>query len=71
MKSKRATKGTTTRIFRIAPATKANTHDFPIINFARQLTHAAGSVIPVPLTSSVICVVTQSRELARPDADEA
>jgi hypothetical protein len=31
----------------------------------------AASVIPLPLASSVICVVTQSWELARPDLDEA
>jgi hypothetical protein len=63
MKSKRATKEAGTRIYCIATAMQANTHETAIIHFARRLTHAGPvSVIPVPLASSVICVVTQLPE---------
>jgi len=63
MKSKRATKEAGTRISCIATAIEANTHEILSINFARptNLRPAAG-VIPVPLASSVIWVVTQSCE---------
>jgi hypothetical protein len=63
VKSKRATKEPGTRIYCIATAMKANTHEIPIISFARRLTHAGPvSVISVPLASSVIYVVTQWQE---------
>jgi hypothetical protein len=65
MESKRATKEPSTRICRIAAAMKANTHEITNINFARQLASADSvSVIPVPLASSVICVVTDLQEWA-------
>jgi len=42
---------------------QAQTHEVPIINFARRLTHAGPvSVICMPLASGVICVVTQLRK---------
>ena len=64
MKSKRATKETGTRISCIATAMKANTHEILNIDFVRRLARAEPvSVIPVPLASSVICVVTQLWEL--------
>jgi hypothetical protein len=60
MKSKRATKETGTRIYCIATAMKANTHEILNINFVRRLARAEPvSVNSVPLASSVICVVTQ------------
>ena len=40
MKSKRATKETGTRIYCIATAIKANTHEIPIINFVSRLARA-------------------------------
>jgi hypothetical protein len=60
MKSKRATKEIGTRIYCITTAIRANTHEIPSINFVSRLSRAEPvSVIPVPLASSVICVVTQ------------
>jgi hypothetical protein len=57
---KRATKEPGICIYYIAIAMQAKTNETPIINFARQLIHAApASVISVPLASDVICVVTQ------------
>ena len=65
-------KATGTRISCTATAMKANIHEILIINFANGLTHAGlVSVIPVPLVSSVICVVAQSWKQARPDVDGA
>jgi len=65
MNSKRATKETGTRIYRVATAMNANTHEIPSIDFLRRLARAEPvSVIPVPLASSVIDVVTQSQESA-------
>jgi hypothetical protein len=61
--NKRAIKDKALVFSRIATAMKANTHETAIIHFARRLTHAGPvSVIPVPLASSVICVVTQLAE---------
>jgi hypothetical protein len=63
MESKRATKETGTRISCIATTMKANTHEIPNINLVRRLARAERvSVIPMPLASSVICVVTQLQE---------
>jgi len=63
MKSKRATKETGTRIYCIATAMKANTHEILNIDFVRRLARAEPvSVNSVPLASSVICVVTKLQE---------
>jgi len=63
MKSKRAAKETGPRISCIVTAMKAHTHEIPIGNFVRRLTHAGlVSVIRVPLASSVIWLVTQLQE---------
>jgi hypothetical protein len=59
MECKRATKATGARISRIATAMKAKTHEITNINFVTRLARADPvSVNPVPLASSVICVVT-------------
>ncbi|HVR24897.1 MAG TPA: hypothetical protein VMU26_16425 [Candidatus Polarisedimenticolia bacterium] len=60
MKSKPATKETGARISCIATAMKADTHEIPISNFASDRHMPTARVIPLPLASSVIGVVTQS-----------
>jgi len=62
MKSKRASKETSTRISCIATVMKANTHKTLISNFETTNTCRAVSVIPVPFASSVIRVVTEWQE---------
>jgi pyruvate dehydrogenase (quinone) len=71
MKSKRATKEAGSHISCTATAMKADTHEIPLIDLSRRLTHAGPvSVIRVPFASSVICVVTQLQERTRTDVDE-
>jgi hypothetical protein len=67
MKSKPATKETGAGIYCTATAMKPNPYEIPILTFARRRTDAgAASVIPVPLASSVIWVVTQSWDRLSP-----
>ncbi len=71
MKSKRATKGTGPRIHCTASEMEANPDEIPIIQFARLTRAGGGSVIPLPLASSVICVIAQSGNKIRPNPEQA
>jgi hypothetical protein len=72
MKSKRATKETGSRIFCIATAMKANTHQIPIINFPWQTTHARRKVSSLCLLRQVSSGLSRNgRNEGRPDLDEA
>jgi len=65
VESKRATKEHKHSYFLRRNRKGANTHEIPIVSFARRLTHAGpASVTRVALASSVICVVTQLWEQA-------
>jgi hypothetical protein len=62
MQSKRATKEAGTGIYCIAIAMKATTQEIPDISLKCLAGAERASVIPVPLASSVICVVTHLQE---------
>ena len=65
MESKRATKATGTRISCIATAMKANTHEIPITNFVRRLTHAGLSVSSLCLLRQVSSVSSAAGDWTR------
>jgi hypothetical protein len=72
MESKRATKETGARIYCIATATKATTHEMPISNFVKRLTHTGRPVSFLCLLRQVSSALSRNRgNQARPDVHKA